>query len=234
MNKITKISDLVVGQYYYLCFTKGAKPKKSQILAIINETAGFTEIYALIKFPKNLGSMSTNLLYACEIGLGNTEQEAKDNYGKFNFEENPNFSTSFESVRNKLEHFPKDKEFLEKFELKPIDKITKSKKTTFSQLPKNLYQHGFATGVKNPTPIDEDKVKEIISLCEPKFQKTRNIMRTQTSYELKHKVEKILDYTSNGNLIAAMLLMGFDYEIVDNQNAYFNLSDRSIQNLQTN
>ncbi len=121
MNKITKISDLVVGEYYYLCFVKGAKPKKSQLLAIINETGGITEIYALIKFPKNSGTMSTNLLYAREIGLGNTEQEAKDNYGKFDFEENPNFSTSFESVKNKLGHFPKDKEFLENFKLKFVN-----------------------------------------------------------------------------------------------------------------
>ncbi len=94
---INKISDLKVGEDYYLCFIKEAKfAKKCRLIGIINENCehpdnGRTELY--LKLLR-----STNLVYCEEIGIGETKIEAKNNYGKFKYEQNDNFSNSFKKV----------------------------------------------------------------------------------------------------------------------------------------
>lgn len=93
-TKITKISDLKVGETYFFCLEKGTRfAKMGKLIAIINDVfnghvCDKTELY--IDF-----GTSTNLLYAHEIGFGYSKIEALLNYGKFCFEANEKFSNSF-------------------------------------------------------------------------------------------------------------------------------------------
>ena len=91
MDRITKISDLIIDNEYYLCISdKPSKYYKVKLLAIINEfeVTGHTELYVEDK-------TGTNLYYFCEIGIGNTRPEAKKNYGRFNYEKNEKFVKSY-------------------------------------------------------------------------------------------------------------------------------------------
>ena len=77
--------------------------RKCIVRAIINEQKEFnsdkTEIY--VELFKNGKWSSTNLLYFSEIGIGNNPDEALKSYGKFNYEENPNFDSNIEEAKNK-------------------------------------------------------------------------------------------------------------------------------------
>ena len=96
-TQISKISDLKVGEYYYLCFVEDARfARKCKLIAIINESVEFketgkTELY--VEFPN-----STNLVFCQEIGIGKTKMEARKNYGRFKYEKNESFSNSAEEV----------------------------------------------------------------------------------------------------------------------------------------
>jgi len=93
-TKITKISDLKVGETYFFCLAKGIRfAKKGKLIAIINEEFN-SHVSELTELYIDFGT-STNLLYAHEIGFGNTKIEAVANYGKFVFEANKEFSDSF-------------------------------------------------------------------------------------------------------------------------------------------
>lgn len=63
-------------------------------------------------------------------------------------------------------------------------------------------------GRKDIRPAHVQKVCDLLQLCE----KSKRINSNHSSYGLKHTVERHLGaYTSNGELIAAMLLCGFKH-----------------------
>jgi hypothetical protein len=99
---IKKLSDLLIGETYYLCFVKDARfAKKAKLLAFINESTNLnsdkTELYVEV-FQGNK-VVSTNLVYAHEIGIGKTKLEARKNYGKFNFENIPIAYDDFNKIK---------------------------------------------------------------------------------------------------------------------------------------
>ncbi len=99
---INKISDIKIGQDYIILLINDKKfARKCIVKAIINETKEFssdkTEIYVDI-FQRGKW-YSSNLLYFSEIGIGENKEEALKNYNRFSFENNPNFSRSFEDVK---------------------------------------------------------------------------------------------------------------------------------------
>lgn len=68
----------------------------------------------------------------------------------------------------------------------------------------------------------------IVNWIAPRFEKSKRINKKISSYGLKHIVERCMgEYVGNGELIAAMLLCGFEYE-ADGINAWFNLDKRSL------
>lgn len=98
---ITKISDIKIGNEYKILLVKEKKyARKCVVKAIINEekyNIKKTEIYVDL-FEKGKLS-SSNLLYFCEIGIGENKEEAFKNYGKFDYEENLNFETCFDNIK---------------------------------------------------------------------------------------------------------------------------------------
>ena len=75
------------------------------------------------------------------------------------------------------------------------------------------------------------KVCALLANC----KKTKSINRKHSSYGIKHLVERaIASYTTNGELIAAMLICGFSHKtyMLRNgkicPNADFNISEKSI------
>jgi hypothetical protein len=98
---IRKISDIEIGKEYKILLVNEKKyARKCIVKAIINEekhSTRKTEIYVDL-FQKGKLS-SSNLLYFCEIGIGENNEEAFKNYGEFDYEENPNFETCFENIR---------------------------------------------------------------------------------------------------------------------------------------
>lgn len=102
---INKISDIVIGQEYVILLIDDMRlAKKCTVLGIINESEKFnsdrTEIFVQIKGRQP----SKNLLFFKEIGIGEDKKDSLKNYGKFIFEENSNFSTSFEAVKKNFQN----------------------------------------------------------------------------------------------------------------------------------
>lgn len=100
---ITKISDLSIGQTYYICFVKNIRyAKKAKLIGIINETRNFlsnkTEFY--LEISEKNKSTFYNLVFAKEIGIGETKIEAKNNYGKFTFERTDKAVCSIDSLKD--------------------------------------------------------------------------------------------------------------------------------------
>jgi len=109
------------------------------------------------------------------------------------------------------------------------------------QLPENLFKCGFL----NPSDklfnekdqiIDTNSLGEIIDFIDSNFTKIKSINKRQLSYGIKHDVEKrIGKYVCNGDLIAAMIICGFEYEIAEsNINCLFNISENSYKNAMLN
>ncbi|MDO8898659.1 MAG: hypothetical protein Q7V19_13500 [Bacteroidales bacterium] len=101
---INKISDLEIGKEYDILLVKDKRLiRKAIVKAIINEKDDLiserTEIYVALYQRGKL--KSTNLFYANEFGIGENTNEAYDNYGRFDFEDNDNFETSFEKVKER-------------------------------------------------------------------------------------------------------------------------------------
>lgn len=99
---INKLSDIRVGKEYDLFVIKDKRlARKAVVHALINETEEFpptgkTEIYLSI-YQRGTWK-SSNLFYASEIGLGEGKDEAYQNYGRFGYEANHTFDSSFEQV----------------------------------------------------------------------------------------------------------------------------------------
>ena len=100
-DMITKISDIKIGKEYKILLVKEKKyARKCVVKAIINEekySEEKTEIYVDLFEKEKLSS--SNLLYFSEIGIGENDEEAFNNYGKFDYEENPTFEICFENIK---------------------------------------------------------------------------------------------------------------------------------------
>lgn len=95
-----------------------------------------------------------------------------------------------------------------------------------NMLPSNLSKFGFDT---SSDQIQLDSLTEISQFIANNFEKQSTINPIKTSFSLKEIIEKEFGtYIYNGDLIAAMILEGFDFKQVD-QNAYFNISKKSLK-----
>ena len=61
-----------------------------------------------------------------------------------------------------------------------------------------------------------------------RFSKLKNINKNGSSYGLKHIAEREIGYITNGELIAAALMEGFDV-MIEGPNGYFNISQKAWQ-----
>ena len=99
---INKISDIQIGNEYMILLADDIKlARKCIVKAIINESKEFksdkTEIY--VDLFKRGKWHSSNLLYFSEIGVGDNKEEALKNYGRFNYEENSKFESTYKDKR---------------------------------------------------------------------------------------------------------------------------------------
>lgn len=103
---INKLSDIRIGKEYNLFVIKDRRMvRKAVVHGLINEEVEFppngkTEIYLSI-YQRGRWK-STNLFYACEIGLGDSKEEAYLNYGRFKFEANEQFDKSLQVVEERM------------------------------------------------------------------------------------------------------------------------------------
>lgn len=92
------------------------------------------------------------------------------------------------------------------------------------KLPDGLTQNGFDFSSQDDNHIDLDKLDHIVEYIEMWFDKTKTIRKRQSSYGLKHLIERNTGtYISNGDLIAAMIICGYRYQ-KDGINCYFNVT----------
>ena len=96
---IDKISDIQLGKEYFVLLAKNKNLANRAIVKdIVNEKIKFnsdqTEVVIDILAPKRM--MGTKLLYFNEIGIGETKDEALNNYGRFTYEENSSFSSHYD------------------------------------------------------------------------------------------------------------------------------------------
>jgi len=103
-------------------------------------------------------------------------------------------------------------------------------------LPKDLFINGFSTNRDTVNePIDISSLEVVRNFIRDNFRKNKTINIKVGSYKLKHIAEKNIEnvggYVSNGNLIASMILEGYEYKKdgKNSPNAYFNLSQLSIR-----
>ena len=117
------------------------------------------------------------------------------------------------------------------------------KKQTFEEKLRGLTYIGYEKGaVFSKLEFREDHIEAIIDIIRSRFEKRATINKNApSSYRLKHCVESQVEakqeplngYVSNGELIYAMILEGYDVEI-DGKDAYFNLVEKSAQRLPRN
>jgi len=82
------------------------------------------------------------------------------------------------------------------------------------KLPEGLTHEGLEVGTPKGKPIDPAKLGYLITFIKTYFQPRGTISHYHGSYALKHLVERCFDnkiYVSNGELIAAMLICGYEY-----------------------
>jgi len=97
------------------------------------------------------------------------------------------------------------------------------------RLPETLTKNGFSHSDKEEDQIDKTKLEHIIRFIEMWFDKTKSINKKQSSYGLKHLVERNIDtYVSNGELIASMIICDYKYK-VDGINCYFNVNTNNVK-----
>jgi len=94
---VNKISDIKIGKEYHIFTVKNKElGRKCIVRAIINERKKFksnkTEILVDIL---NRRRSSTHLFFCSEVGIGETKREAFGNYGRFKYEENPYFKSTY-------------------------------------------------------------------------------------------------------------------------------------------
>ena len=82
--------------------------------------------------------------------------------------------------------------------------------------------------------MDEKTRKELLEWCEKSFKRIKSINRkSTTSYGLKHLFERDKEtkssYVSNEEFRGAMIKLGFEH--IDDVNMYFNISQKSLNDL---
>ena len=97
---------------------------------------------------------------------------------------------------------------------------------TFEELPTDLFQNGFDTNDK--TPLSKERVQKVADWISTRFEKSTRLYKIDSSYSIKHIVEKNMgEYIANGELIAAMILIGFKYQrIPASPNVYFYVKNK--------
>ncbi len=104
-------------------------------------------------------------------------------------------------------------------------------------LPKNLFQNGFE---QKGDYIDINVLGNIREFIRNNFEKRKTFNTSVSSYGLKDLVERHLleiklknCYVSNGELIASMILEGYNYKRVKlyPKNAYFNVTKNPLRKL---
>lgn len=104
-------------------------------------------------------------------------------------------------------------------------------------IPSELTSFGFGSFPGSiPEPLDPEKVTEIRAFIAENLHPTQTINRRFSSYWLKHQIERAMGhYISNGHLIAALALEGYQIKRVDSRspNAFTNVSYRAIKKLQS-
>jgi hypothetical protein len=99
---------------------------------------------------------------------------------------------------------------------------------------KGLQLNGFDNELESfdDTPFLNNKTVELIRpFLTDNLSKTKTINKSHSSYGLKHIVEKkIGKYVTNGELIYAMYLEGFDIKR-QNINCYFNIKTSEVKNI---
>lgn len=120
-----------------------------------------------------------------------------------------------------------------------INKNIMRKKQTFYRKLRGLTYIGYYGNAPfSNLEFREDNRDVICGIIRSRLEKTKTINRRISSYELKHLVEKQVEasgtpckgYVSNGELIYAMILEGFEIEVCG-MNAFFNVSSRSVKRL---
>lgn len=107
---INKPSDIIIGREYCFYLVKDRRKKRHAIVhALINENEAYpdvkrTEAYVTIFYGRD--RVTENLLFLSEFGIGETHEEAYQNYGRFKHEENPNFETSAKRVEERMLKVP--------------------------------------------------------------------------------------------------------------------------------
>jgi hypothetical protein len=86
--------------------------------------------------------------------------------------------------------------------------------------------------------VDMERVNLAIECLEICIYPVFSLNRKKSSYGIKHLVERYIPggYLSNGELIIAMVNLGFKYKKLSTRspNCYFNISAKSIRNLENN
>ena len=94
-----------------------------------------------------------------------------------------------------------------------------------TQLPPTLSKNGFDGSTRPEDQIVLTELTDIRDYIQAHFPRSRiRFNQKQSSYGLKHKLERKLGrYVHNGELIAAMVLCGYSYKIIDGLNCVFNM-----------
>jgi hypothetical protein len=84
-------------------------------------------------------------------------------------------------------------------------------------------------------PVDTAQVIKLYKWIRDNLEPSLRINRDMNSYSLKHfaesKITGIGEYVSNGDLIYAMISVGYSYENSDGLNAFFGISKKSTNKL---
>lgn len=101
---IKKLSDLKMNQEYFVVLVENGKASKALLCGIVNEFPNVKETELYLRFVKP-NPVVTGIYRADTIGIGETPEEAKENYGAFTYEDHPGFFTSLDALK---EHLGKD------------------------------------------------------------------------------------------------------------------------------
>lgn len=86
-----------------------------------------------------------------------------------------------------------------------------------------------------PDWVDNERINFVVDFLRPISKKIKSINYSSSSYGIKHGVERAIGmYISNGELIIAMLKLGFKYKRPPGNagvNCYFNISSHSLKKI---
>lgn len=107
---------------------------------------------------------------------------------------------------------------------------------------KNLTKWGYEYGkVFDASDFDKQRIDAIVGIVSERLVRRKTISKRYTSYKIKHLIEYqeeavkgiLGGYVSNGELIYAMILAGYDVcRDGDSKNAFFNVSTENVEKLE--